>query len=154
MQQYEEKTTSPRQAMERVKSGDTIVYGMNIAQPPALLAALAERARSGGVRDLKVYTFLPREHATNTVLSPDLCDCIENYSWFVGAADRDSVKVGPNYHVPSYLHQIPLIVSDYMDTDIAMATVSPMDKAGFFSLGTANDYFSTATRHCKRLLWR
>ncbi|MDP3396471.1 MAG: hypothetical protein Q8S57_07395 [Methanoregula sp.] len=48
MQQYEEKTTSPRQAMERVKSGDTIVYGMSIAQPPALLAALAERARSGG----------------------------------------------------------------------------------------------------------
>ncbi|MDP3564808.1 MAG: acetyl-CoA hydrolase/transferase C-terminal domain-containing protein [Methanoregula sp.] len=151
VEQYKEKTTSPWQAMERVKSGDTIVYGMSIAQPPALLGALAERARSGGVRDLKVYTFLPREHATTTVLSPDLCDCIENYSWFVGAADRNSVKVGLNYHVPSYLHQIPQIVSEYMDTDIAMATVSPMDKAGFFSLGTANDYFSTAARHCKRL---
>jgi itaconate CoA-transferase len=151
VQQYPEKVTSPQLAMEQVKSGDTIVYGMSIAQPPALLSALAERARSGAVRDLKVYTFLPREHATTTVLSPDLCDCIENYSWFVGAADRDSVKVGLNYHVPSYLHQIPQIVSDYMDIDIAMATVSPVDKAGFFSLGTANDYFSTAARHCKKL---
>lgn len=151
-QQYSEKLTSPDRAMEQVKNGDTIVYGMSIAQPPALLTALATHARKGDVKDLKVYTFLPREYASSSVLSPDLCDSIENYSWFVGAADRDSVKVGLNYHVPSYLHQIPQIVSEYMDTDVAMATVSPMDKAGFFSLGTANDYFSTAARSCRKLI--
>ena len=151
-QQYQEKLTRPEHAMSLVKSGDTVVYGMSIAQPPALLAALANRARKGAVNALKVYTFLPREHASSTVLSPDLADTIENYSWFVGAADRDSVKVGLNYHVPSYLHQIPQIVSEYMDVDVAMATVSPMDKAGFFSLGTANDYFSTAARCCKTLI--
>ncbi|MDO9550148.1 MAG: acetyl-CoA hydrolase/transferase C-terminal domain-containing protein [Methanoregula sp.] len=151
-QQYQEKLTQPEKAMELVKSGNTVVYGMSIAQPPALLAALASRARKGDVNALKVYTFLPREHASSTVLSPDLADTIENYSWFVGAADRDSVKVGLNYHVPSYLHQIPQIVSEYMDVDVAMATVSPMDKAGFFSLGTANDYFSTAARCCKTLI--
>ena len=151
-QQYNEKLTSPDHAIEQVTSGDTIVYGMSIAQPPALLAALATRARRGEVNALKVYTFLPREHASTSVLSPDLCDSIENFSWFVGAADRDSVKVGLNYHVPSYLHQIPQIVSEYMDIDVAMATVSPMDKAGFFSLGTANDYFSTAARCCKKLI--
>jgi itaconate CoA-transferase len=151
-QQYQEKLTRPEQAMELVKSGNTEVYGMSIAQPPALLAALASRARKGDVNALKVYTFLPREHASSSVLSPDLADTIENYSWFVGAADRDSVKVGLNYHVPSYLHQIPQIVSEYMDVDVAMATVSPMDKAGFFSFGTANDYFSTAARCCKTLI--
>lgn len=151
-QQYAEKLTGPDHAIELVKSGDTVVYGMSIAQPPALLAALAARARRGDVTGLKVYTFLPREHAAKTVLSPDLADTIENYSWFVGAADRDSIKVGLNYHVPSYLHQIPQLVSEYMDTDVAMATVSPMDKAGFFSLGTANDYFSTAARSCKKLI--
>ena len=73
-----------------------------------------------------------RDPAAKTVLSPDLADTIENYWWFVGAADRDSVKVGLNYHVPSYFHQIPRLVEEYMDTDVAMATVSPMDKAGFF----------------------
>lgn len=151
-QQYQEKLTRPDKAMELVKSGNTVVYGMSIAQPPALLAALASRARKGEINALKVYTFLPREHAFSSVLSPDLADTIENYSWFVGAADRDSVKVGLNYHVPSYLHQIPQIVSDYMDVDVAMATVSPMDRAGFFSLGTANDYFSTAARCCKTLI--
>lgn len=152
LQQYTSKLTSPDCAMEHITSGDTVVYGMSIAQPPALLAALADKARKGEVTGLKMYTFLPREPASKTVLSPDLADTIENYSWFVGAADRDSIKVGLNYHVPSYLHQIPQLVSEYLDTDVAMATVSPMDKAGFFSLGTANDYFSTAARTCKKLI--
>jgi itaconate CoA-transferase len=151
-QMYAKRLTDPAGAVEHVKSGDTIVYGMSIAQPPGLLAALADRARAGGVNNLKVYTFLPRDHAKKTVLSPDLADTIENYSWFVGAADRDSIKVGLNYHVPSYLHQIPQLVSEYMDVNVAMATVSPMDKAGFFSLGTANDYFSTAARCSKKLI--
>jgi itaconate CoA-transferase len=151
-QQYRAKLTSPDRAVEQITSGDTVVYGMSIAQPPALLAALAARARQGEVTGLKVYTFLPRDPAAKTVLSPDLADIIENYSWFVGAADRDSVKVGLNYHVPSYLHQIPQLVEEYMDTDVAMATVSPMDKSGFFSLGTANDYFSTAARTCRKLI--
>ena len=151
-QQYKKKLTRPAHAAELVRSGDTIVYGMSIAQPPALLAALAARARKGDVNGLEVYSFLPREHASSSVLSPDLADTIENYSWFVGAADRDSIKVGLNYHVPSYLHQIPQLVSEYMDVDVAMATVSSMDKAGFFSLGTANDYFSTAARCCKTLI--
>jgi len=151
-QQYRAKLTSPDRAVEQITSGDTVVYGMSIAQPPALLAALAARARHGEVTGLKVYTFLPRDPAAKTVLSPDLADTIENYSWFVGAADRDSVKVGLNYHVPSYLHQIPQLVEEYMDTDVAMATVSPMDRAGFFSLGTANDYFSTAARTCRKLI--
>ncbi|HII98127.1 MAG TPA: acetyl-CoA hydrolase/transferase family protein [Methanoregula sp.] len=151
-QQYSTKLTTPEKAMEHVTSGDTVIYGMSIAQPPALLAAIADRARAGGVSGLKMYTFLPRDPAARTVLSPDLADTIEHHSWFVTAADRDSVKVGLNYHVPSYLHQIPQLVEDYMETDIAMATVSPMDKAGFFSLGTANDYFSTAARTCKKLI--
>lgn len=151
-QMYAKKLTGPAEAMEHVKSGDTIVYGMSIAQPPALLSALADRARRGDATGLKVYTFLAREHAARTVLAPDLADSIENYSWFVGAADRDSVKVGLNYHVPSYLHQLPQLVSEYLDVDVAMATVSPMDKAGFFSLGTGNDYFSTAARSCKTLI--
>jgi len=150
--QYKAKLTSPGQAVEHIKNGDTVIYGMSIAQPPALLAAIADRARRGEVKGLKMYTFLPREPAAQTVLAPDLADTIENYSWFVGAADRDSVRVGLNYHVPCYLHQIPRLVEEYMDTDVAMATVSPMDKAGFFSLGTANDYFSTAARTCRKLI--
>jgi itaconate CoA-transferase len=152
VQEYAKKLTSPENAIRQVKNGNTVVYGMSITQPPALLRALADAARSGAISGVKVYTFLPREHAACSVLAPDICDCLENYSWFVGAADRDSIRVGLNYHVPSYLHQIPILVSEFMNTDVAMTTVSPMDKAGYFSFGTGNDYISTAARHCKKLI--
>jgi itaconate CoA-transferase len=150
--EYEKKKISPAEAVRLVKDGNTVVYGMSITQPPALLAALADAARAGSVKDVRIYTFLPREHAACSVLAPDLCDCLKNYSWFVGAADRDSIRVGLNYHVPSYLHQIPKLVSEFMDTDIVMTAVSPMDRAGYFSFGTGNDYISTAARHCKKLI--
>ncbi len=106
-QEYERRRTSPEAAVRLVKDGNTVVYGMSICQPPALLMAIADSARAGYVKKIRLYTFLPREHAARSVLAPDLCDCLENYSWFVGAADRDMVKVGLNYHVPSYLHLIP-----------------------------------------------
>lgn len=39
-----------------------------------------------------------------------------------------------------------------MKVDVTVTTVSPLDKAGFFGFGTANDYISTAARHCRRLI--
>jgi itaconate CoA-transferase len=39
-----------------------------------------------------------------------------------------------------------------MQVDVTVTTVSPMDKAGYFSFGTANDYTSTASRHCDQLI--
>ena len=39
-----------------------------------------------------------------------------------------------------------------IDIDVAITTVSPIDKAGFFTFGTVNDYISTAARHCKKLI--
>ncbi|MCK4329083.1 acetyl-CoA hydrolase/transferase family protein [candidate division WOR-3 bacterium] len=150
--EYKQKLTTPQKALEKIKSGETIVCGMSIAQPPALLAATADRVRENNLRDIKVYSFLPMEHAFKTVLDPSLCDCIQGYSWFVGSSDRGLIRTGINYHVPCYLHQIPRLCSDLMKIDTVITTVSPMDKSGFFCFGTANDYISTAARHCKRLI--
>ena len=39
-----------------------------------------------------------------------------------------------------------------MEIDVCVTTVSPMDKSGFFSFGTVNDYTSTAARCSKTLI--
>ena len=150
--EYRQKLTTPKKAVERIKSGDTIVHGLTIAEPPALLSAIADRAREGNLKDIEIFSFLPQEHAAKTVLAPDLCDCIQAYSWFVSGSDRALVKVGLNYFVPIYFHQLPRLLRDFMHIDVTITTVSPIDKAGYFSFGTANDYTSTAARHCKRLI--
>ena len=150
--EYKQKLTTPEKAVELIKNGDTLVHGSTISEPPALLAAIAHRAREGSLKSIKVYSSLPMEYAAKTVLSPDLSDCIQAYSWFVTAADRARVKVGISYYVPNYIHQIPRLVSDFIDIDVVITTVSPMDKAGYFTFGAVNDYTSVAARNCKTLI--
>ncbi|MHB8084879.1 MAG: acetyl-CoA hydrolase/transferase family protein [Dehalococcoidia bacterium] len=150
--EYQKKLTSPQNAVADIQTGSTIVPGMGNAEPPAIMAAIADRARQGELKDISVYTLHSGEYAAKTILMPDICDCIQEYTWFVGAADRAGVKVGLNYYVPNYFHQIPRLIRDFMQVDAAIICVSPMDNAGFFSFGTANDYTSTAARHCKKLI--
>jgi len=96
---YRQKLTTAEQAVAKIANGSTIVHGLTTAEPPALLAAIAERARAGELSDLKIYSFNPQKHVAATVFAPDLCDCIQAYSWFVSGSDRPKVKVGLNYYV-------------------------------------------------------
>jgi len=152
LSEYRQKLTTPEKAAEILKNGDTIIHGLSIAEPPALLAAIASRVKQGDLKDIKVYSLNPTKTMGRTLLAPDLADCIQAYSWFVGDSDRSQVKVGLNYFVPNYFHQIPRICRDFMKIDVTVTTVSPMDKAGYFSFGTSNDFNSTAARHCRSLL--
>ncbi|MCX5997734.1 MAG: 4-hydroxybutyrate--acetyl-CoA CoA transferase [Chloroflexi bacterium] len=150
--EYRRRLLTPDAAVACVKSGDMIVHGGSVAEPPALLTALAERVRRGELSSLKIYSSLPMQHGSRTVLSPDLSDCIESYSWFATEADRSRHKVGLSYYVPTYIHQISRLMQETMEIDIMMTTVSPMDKYGYFTFGAVNDYTGAAARNCQKLI--
>jgi len=150
--EYQAKLASPGDAVAGIESGETVVLGMSICQPPALMEALAARVRADELGGLKVYTFLPLEHAHRTILDPALSDRVQGYSWFVGAPERGQVQTGLNYFIPSYFHQVPRLCRDFMEIDTVLTTVSPPDKGGFFTFGTGNDYISVAARNCRRLI--
>jgi len=48
--QYKKKLTTPEKAVAGIKNGATVVVGMDNAEPPALLAAIADRARQGDLK--------------------------------------------------------------------------------------------------------
>lgn len=150
--EYRRKLTTPEQAVSSLPDNATLVHGLAVAEPPALLAAVAGRAKDGDLKGLKVYSFFPMAHALKTVLALELCDVIQPYTWFVNASDRSLVRVGLNYFVPNYFHQLPRFCREFMDIDLTVTTVSPMDKAGYFSFGTSNDFISTAARCSRRLV--
>ena len=151
LDEYRRKLITAEQAAVRIGQGATLVHGMAIGEPPALLAAIAQRVRIGDLEDLKVFSLLPMQHASRTILAPHLLDKIHPYCWFLTACDRDLVKKGLNYFVPNEFHQIPRLIKECMEIDVTVTTVSSMDNAGFFSFGTVNDYISTAARHCQQL---
>lgn len=150
--EYERKRTTAERAVGLIKDGDTIVHGVTLAEPPALLKAIADRARADDLKQITIYSFNPSKHAGETYLAPDVQDNIFAKSWFLGAAARKLAAVGLVQFVPSYLHQAPRFIRENMDVDVCVTTVSPMDKAGYFSFGTANDLTSTAAREAKTLI--
>ncbi|MFA5077899.1 MAG: acetyl-CoA hydrolase/transferase C-terminal domain-containing protein [Dehalococcoidia bacterium] len=150
--EYRRKLTTPEAAVSGIQSGNTIVHGLAAAEPPALLQAIADRVRAGELDNLKVHSLLPTPTVARSLLAPDLSDCVQAYSWFVSKSTRSAVKVGLNYYVPNHFHQVPRLMRENLDIDVTVTMVSPMDKSGFFSFGTANDYTSTVARCCKRLI--
>ena len=150
--EYQGKLTTAEKVFETLSSGQTIVHGMACAEPPALLEALAAKIREGNLKDIVIYSLLPLEYACRTVLAPELSDRVHALSWFVSGNDRDMIRSGVQRFVPNYFHQIPRFCREIMKIDWTITTVSPMDRAGYFSFGTANDFTSTAARHCGKLV--
>jgi itaconate CoA-transferase len=149
---YRKKLTTPEMAVAAVKEGDLLIYGVALAEPPAVLEAFAGRLRAGDLKKLRILSSLPMPHAQNTVLATDLVDCVERCAHFVGTVDRGLVYAGLNDYLPSHYHQMPKLISEYMTVDVAATTVSPMDPSGYFTFGVANDFTSTAARCAKTLI--
>jgi itaconate CoA-transferase len=150
--EYRKKLTTAARAAAMVSSGATIVHGASVSEPPALLGGLASRLRSGELTNINVYSSLPMKHASATILSPDLCDQVFSHSWFVTPVDRSRHRVGLSSYVPNYVHQIPRLIEEFMDIDVMLTTVSPMDKFGFFTFGAVNDYSAAAARKARLLI--
>lgn len=150
--EYIKKLTSPEEAATSVRSGWTIVHGMGAAEPPALMSAIANCVRSGAIEGLKVFSLLPMDTACGTLLSEELADRVKAYTWFISKGDRELVHLGVDQFVPCNFHEVPRLCREFMEIDLCVTTVSPMDKSGFFSFGVVNDYTSTAARSAKRLI--
>ncbi len=156
--EYQRKLTTAEQTVATIPHGAALVVAFAIAEPPALLHAIAARARAGDLRDLRTYYMLAFKHAADTILAPDVAPYTNPYSLFEGSFDRALEQAGEQSQrhllnfIPNNFSQIPRLLRDYIPVDVFVVTVSPMDKAGYFTLGVSNDYGSTAARCCKRLI--
>jgi itaconate CoA-transferase len=157
--QYASKRTSASDAVAQIESGTKLAMGMAMSEPPALLKALADRALDGKVEDLRMYYFEATKIAADTILKYELVDIIRPYCMFVTAPDRALIKQGLEEgsrkvlsYVPSNFHQAPRLLTEEIGIDTFMTTVSPMDKHGYFTFGTGNDYSSKVGRAARRLI--
>ena len=156
---YRSKLTTPADAVGRIASGATLSMGMAMTEPPALLGALADRARAGKVDDLKVYYFESTRIAGETILRYELSDRIHPYCMFVTAVERALIKRGVEEggrkvvtYVSSNFSQSPRLLTEHVGIDTFLVTVSPMDRHGYFTFGTGNDYSSKVARAARHLI--
>jgi itaconate CoA-transferase len=156
VEQYKKKLTTPMLAMSSIDRGVNLCMGMGVSEPPALLAALAERIQKNELSELRLYYFESKEHAARTVLKPELLDRIAPYCMFLSSIERDLMKRSRDkqlvHFVPNHFSQSARFLSEHVSIDTFVVTVSPMDKHGYFTFGTNNDYGSTVARSAKRLI--
>jgi itaconate CoA-transferase len=156
---YQSKLTTPDQAVASIRSGSRLSMGMATTEPPALLKALADRAAAGAIEDLSVYYFEATKIAGETILRYELNDRIRPYCMFITPTERALIKRGAedgdrkvvNY-IPNNFHLAPRLLIDEIGIDTFVCTVSPMDRHGYFSFGTGNDYSTKVARAAKRLI--
>lgn len=136
---YRDRLRTPAEAVALIPDGCLVLKGNAAGEPPALVRAVAERARAGGFTRLRMSSLLPMRPAAESILAPDLRGVIEWESLFVNGYDRELVQSGAAHYVPNYFHQAPRLIAEFMDVGAALVCVSRADRHGYMSLGTNVD---------------
>ena len=155
---YAEKLTTPAKAVESIADKSNLIMGMSVGMPPALMQAVGDRARAGDFSRLNVYYMHGTADMLDNLFTPDVMPCVKPHPLFMSGYDRKLAKMGYEqneewvHFVPCLFHQSGRLMTESISPDCFIVTVSPMDKAGYFSLGTNADYGATVVRKAKHII--
>jgi itaconate CoA-transferase len=156
--EYRSKLVTADDAVRAIPTGANVAMGMAVAEPPALLSALAVRVEARELAGFNLWYFHSLLHAGMSVLRYDLLDRIRPHCMFLTAIERELIRRGeadgrnPVEFVPTAFSQSSRLLAEQVSLDAFIITVSPMDRHGWFTFGTSNDYATTAARAAKRLI--
>ena len=136
---YAEKKLTADEVAARVEDGWLIGMDAAIGQTPAIIDAVCRRAENSslsGVRvqmllDVYPYAFYADDHLAGKVMGE---------SWFASGGARKALAAGLADYIPNYYRDCPRHIRTNYDYDAFCVSVSPMDRHGYFSLGTVSSY--------------
>jgi len=133
LDEYKKKLVTADEAVKVIKSGDWVEHAFGVAGANELDAALARRKDE--LWDVKIRCDIGAwPHYTNEA-DPTGEHFYWN-SWHCGGLDRKYYNQGILSYIPMKFHECPMMTRKDCDpTNVFMATVSPMDKHGYFSFG-------------------
>jgi itaconate CoA-transferase len=156
--EYRAKLRTAAQAVADISGDCDISIGMAVAEPPALLAALAARVEAGALTGLRPWYFHSLVHAGTTLLRYELLDRVHPHCMFLSPVERALIQRGeaegriPIEFVPTAFSESSSLLAERVPLEAFVTTVSPMDRNGWFTFGTSNDYGTTVARSAKRLI--
>ena len=134
--EYQKKSLNSEKAADKINSGDRVVVGLGGGETPAILEALAERKKE--LSGVTIDQMLPLHNFK--YLNSGYEQSIKHNGWFLSKNSRTPVNEKRADFTPNYFHKAPELFKDYVDVNVLLATVSPMDKHGYFSFGISVDY--------------
>src|ERR671911_327522 len=130
------KKRRPAEAVvEHVGKGGDLIAGMGNSEPVTVLDAI--EAHAEGFSGVRIHQMLPfRERRYMHGHFPGL----SHVSWFLSPADREAFHKGTCELVPNNFSEVPSLMRRSTRCSLVLASVSPPDHHGYFSLGTHADY--------------
>ena len=149
---YREKLCKAEDAVADLPDDSLVIFGTGLSEPQRLLWALSNRLRDGKLQRLRVFSGPPGYYSADSLCAPDIAPRVERVCQFVGPAERENIRAGAVSYLPHQFHDIPRLISETMDVELAFTTVSPMDASGHFTLGTNNDFIFPAVRSARQVI--
>jgi len=149
IREYQSKLVSAVQAVKVVKSGDWVDYNFGLAQPIVLDQALA--ARKEELLDIKVRGGMmlnPLKIVEDDPLREHFC----YNSWHFSGLERKLHDRGLCNYIPMIYRHMPLFYRKSLDVDVAMFSVTPMDKNGYFGFSLTNSASSAICERAKIII--
>ena len=147
---YNQKKMTSDEVAAQVGDGWLIGMDAAIAQTPAIIDAICRRAEQTALRGVRVqmlldsfpYAFYADEHLAGKVIGE---------SWFASGGARKALAAGWADFIPNYYRDCPRHIRANYDYDAFCVSVSPMDKHGYFSLGTVSSFSPAMIDKAKRI---
>lgn len=131
---YKSKLRTPEEAVQCVKSGDWVDYTSQLGFPYLLDKALA--GRRDELRDVKVRGNLMFQRLEIVECDPAREHFIYN-SWHCSAYERSLCDKDMCNFIPMVFRNVVPYYTHFLTVNVAMVSVTPMDKNGYFNLSCA-----------------
>ena len=134
--EYKAKLCTAEEAVKLVKDGDWVDYSQTCSFPAALDAALA--ARKDELRDVKVRHAISMKPVQVVEQDPE-GEAFTYNLWHFSGLDRKYAAMGNTYYEPMLFRNCgSYYTRGFAKVNVAMITVSPMDRQGNFNYGLTN----------------
>ena len=132
--EYRRKLRTADEAVKAVKSGDWVDYTTNLGFPVLCDAALARRRDE--LRDVKIRGNLIFGPVQTVECDPTREHFIYN-TWHCSGYERKLCDKGLCNFIPMVFRNLAWYYREFLTVNVAMMTVAPMDKHGWFNLSCA-----------------
>lgn len=147
--EYRSKLRTPDEAVKVIKSGDWVDYSAALAKPVLLDEALSRRRDE--LTDVKI-----RGNLMDGPVHVAECDPSQEHfiyhTWHCSAYERSLCDKGMCYYTPMVFHNLAAYYTFFITVDVAMVSVTPMDKHGYFGFSIHTGTTGEILRRAKTVI--
>jgi acyl-CoA hydrolase len=128
--------TSPDAVLDHVEPGADLIVPLAHGEPVTLIDTLEANA------DRLEHVQIHQMHALHDrpYIRGELGDHLRHVSYFLSHVTRPAFRAGQCELVPNHFSEVPRILQSCTRASMVLAAAAPMDRHGYFSLGTNCDY--------------